>query len=200
MSRFLRRSFVVAALALVAVPFTAVGSGAQQAPDLTITVKKVVVGPGSPSSVTADCVGNEAATGLVNVVLNFDAQGNPTTSVPSGSGFQIVDGAWVAQGTNGGGGQCDFTETATGGAATTSWTCAYDFDPVEVPQATQIEQPGCAAAAGDGIGPVHVVYPGDQDVLDQASTVTFTNTYVPLTPIQPITQAAQIVAQPAFTG
>ena len=46
----------------------------------------------------------------------------------------------------------------------------------------------------DIVGPVQVNYPGDADVEEQASTVVFTNTFADPIP------AAQIVAQPAFTG
>ena len=80
-----------------------------------------------------------------------------------------------------------------------AWTCAYTFDPVSVPEATQIELAGCDAAAGAGVGPVDVTYPGSQEVFEQASTVVFTNTFT-TTPLQPIQPAAQVVAQPTFTG
>jgi hypothetical protein len=192
----IRRVLFVAVLVVVVVPLSAVTSGAQQEPDLTVTVRKVVVGTGAPSSVAVDCEGNpDDASALDTVVLNFDGQGNPTTASPADA-FDIVDGAWVVQGTSGAGGQCTFTETATGGAASTAWTCAYTFDPVDIPQSNQIEQAGCQAAAGTGVGPVDVIYPSGAEVDEQSSTVVFTNTFTS-TPIQP---AAQVVAQPAFTG
>jgi hypothetical protein len=187
---------LVAALALVAVPLSAVGSSAQEQPtsDVTLTVKKVVVGTGTgPSSVTVDCEAVDP-TALAGIVLNFDAQGKPTTA--SSDQFEIVDGAWVSQFAVTIGGECDYTETATGGASSTAWTCAYDSTPVEIPQAEQIEQAGCTAASGTGTGPAHVAYPGPFDVSEQSSTVVFTNTFDPA-PIQP---APQVVAQPAFTG
>jgi hypothetical protein len=195
-SRVVRRSLVLAVLALVALPFTAIGSSAQEIPDdLVIRVGTEVVGTGTgPSSVTLDCVGNAEAGALDTAVLNFDAQGHPTTATV---GFEIENGLWVTSGNNGAGGECDYTETNTGGASSTTWTCAHEFDPVEVPAATQIEQAGCAATSGAGIGPVHVVYPGDDEVADQASTVIFVNTFIPEAPLQP---AAQVVAKPAFTG
>jgi hypothetical protein len=197
-SKVVRRSLFVAVLALIAVPFTAIGSSAQEIPnDLTITVRKVVVGTGTgPSSITLDCVGNPEQPAALDVgVLNFDAQGNPTTG---SLGFEKVDGAWVVNGRNGAGGHCTFTETSTGGASSTAWTCTYDFEAVIVPEAAQVEQ-GCSAASGDGVGPIEVEYPGDDVVASQSSTVVFTNTFT-AAPLEPLRPAAQVVAQPAFTG
>lgn len=195
--RIVRRFLLLAAVAAVALPLSATTAGAQQISDVTITVKKVVVGTGAPSAVTVDCVGNaqDDASAFVVDVLDFDAQGNPVAS-GADTDFEIEDGAWVQHGSAGAGGQCTFTETATGGAASTAWTCAYTFTPVTAPAATQIEQAGCQAAAGSGVGPVVVHYPGELDVSEQASEVTFTNTFVAGDPIP----AAQVVAQPAFTG
>jgi hypothetical protein len=196
-SKFVRRSLLLAVLALVAVPFTAVGSSAQEAPDLSITVRKVVVGTGAPSAVSVDCVGNrdEEAEATVVEVLHFDAQGNPVAS--GDTDFAIEDGAWVSLGSSGAGGQCTFTETITGNAASTSWTCAYTSTAVSIPSAAQVLQAGCQAAAGSGTGPATVIYPGNQEVSEQASTVVFTNTFTTTPPVQP---ASQVVAQPAFTG
>jgi hypothetical protein len=196
MSRFVRRSLVLAVLVVVALPLSATASGAQQESDLTIAVRKVVVGPGAPSAVTVSCEGNDQVSALVGIdfVLDFDAQGHPAG--PAGV-FAIEDGAWVLHGHAGGGGHCTFTETATGGAASTAWTCDYTFTPVEVPEATQIQQAGCQATSGAGVGPATVVNPGDADVSEQASTVVFTNTFVSAPPIQP---APAVVVQPAYTG
>jgi hypothetical protein len=193
-----RRSTFVAVLALMAVPFAATGSSAQQAPDLTFTVRKVVSGAGTgPSSVGVSCALPGAATAQYAAVLNFDAQGTPTTS--DDESFEIVDGAWSFSQVNTDLQECDFTETDAGGATSTTWTCAYDFDPVSVPEAAQIEEAGCAADAGTGTGPVHVVYPPNSEVELQASTVTFTNSFT-TAPLEPLRPAAQVVAQPVFTG
>ena len=201
MSKVVRRVVVVAALALVAVPFSAVGSGAQELPsdEVTLTVKKVVVGTGAPSTVTVDCSAVEAGA-QAGVELGFDAQGNPTTTTDDE--FVILNGGWVNRFNAETAGECDYTETVTGGASSTAWTCDYTFVPVEVPEAQQIEQAGCPAESGTGVGPVHVQYPSAFEVSSQASTVTFTNTFdpAPVQPVQPITPAPQVVAQPAFTG
>jgi len=194
---------LLAVLALIAVPFTAVGSSAQEAPDLSITVRKVVIGTGAPSEVSVNCVGNRDGDAEATIVeiLKFDAQGNP---VPGGdTDFAIEDGAWVEVGSSGAGGQCTFTEVTTGGAASTAWTCAYTFTPASAPAATQVQQAGCQGAAGSDTGPATVIYPGNQEVSEQASTVVFTNTFgsaPPIQPIEPIHPAAQVVAQPVFTG
>jgi hypothetical protein len=162
-------------------------------------VRKVVVGTGAPSAVTVDCEGNpgDEASALIAEVLDFDAQGNPVAS--GDTDFAIEDGAWVARGSTGDGGQCTFTETTTGGASSTAWTCSYTFTPVDTPESTQIEQAGCQAAAGAGVGPATVLYPSDQEVSEQASTVVFTNTFP--TAVLPLSVAAPaVVVTPTFTG
>ena len=196
--RIVRRLSLFGALALAAVPLTATATGAQQISEFTVTVKKVVVGTGAPSVVTVDCSSVSDSSAQVVDVLNFDAKGNPVAS-GADTDFAIEGGAWVLQGSPGGGFECTFTETTTGGATSTAWTCAYTFEPVQSPEATQIELAGCDAASGAGTGPVDVTYPGSQEVSEQASTVVFTNTFG-TTPTPPPVPAAQVVAQPAFTG
>ncbi len=191
--RIVRRLALFAALALAALPLTATASGAQASPDLTITVKKVVSGTGAPSAVSADCLGNPVE------VLNFDAQGNPVAS-GADTDWAIEGGAWVLEGGAGEGGECTFTETATGGASSTAWTCAYTFVPPSGGTATVIQPAGCQAAAGSGVGPATVLYPGSGEVEEQASTVVFTNTFGSAPADTPIQPAAQVVAQPVFTG
>jgi hypothetical protein len=191
---------LLAVLALVALPFTAVGSSAQQQSEFTVTVKKVVIGTGAASVVTVDCSSaSDEATGQVVDELHFDAQGNPVAS-GADTDFAIEGGAWVLEGSPGSGFECTFTETVTGGASSTAWTCAYTATPTSAPTAAQIELAGCDAAAGANAGPVDVTYPGSQDVSVQASTVVFTNTFGSAPPEAPIQPAAQVVAQPVFTG
>jgi hypothetical protein len=196
-------------VALVALPFTAIGSVAPEVPvdAVTLIVKKVVSGTGTdPSGVTVDCVGNpdEASVQFV-VTVRFDAHGNPTTT--SDARFKIVDGAWTTSFVPGTGGECDYTETATGGATSTAWTCDYDADEIIIPTPMQELAGGCVHASGSDVGPVHVDYPGDDIAFGQESTITFINTFVP--PVEAPAQhapqlapqqAPQVVAQPAFTG
>ena len=88
-----------------------------------------------------------------NVTLTFDPTGSPSTS--SSGSFVKSDGPWVYQNSLPSDlTQCTFTETVTGEAASTSWTCAYEFTPPEVPkgQAVVDPDPGCVAAAGPGTG------------------------------------------------
>jgi hypothetical protein len=195
--RIARRFILLAALALVALPLTAAATGAQEGPDLAFTVKKVVVGTGAPSAVSADCAYNSDASASFVEVLNFDAHGVPV-STGGDSDWQVEDGAWLLLGGSGAGGTCIFTETTTGGASSTSWTCAYVFDPIEAPESTQIERAGCPGASGAGVGPVDVNWADDNSVFSQSSTVVFTNTFTATPP--PIQPAAQVVAQPTFTG
>ena len=195
--RIVRRLSLFAALALALVPLTATATGAQSLSEFTVTVRKVVVGTGAPSAVTVDCSSaSEEATAQVVDVLNFDAHGVPVAS-GADTDFAIEGGAWVLEGSPGAGFECTFTETATGGASSTAWTCAYTFTPISAPTASQIELAGCDAPAGAGVGPVDVTYPSGGEVSVQASTVVFTNTFVAEPPLVP---ASQVVAQPAFTG
>ena len=151
----------------------------------TFVIRKVVNGPATAGSTVAVNCGGETA------VLTFDKTGAPdTTSVGS---FTKVDGAWMfftslPEEPS----ECTSTETSTGGAASTSWTCSFLTTEPEVPRSQQVEdpEPGCAAAAGTGTGPVVVVYGNlDDDIETQVSTVTFTNTYV-----------APVNTAPTFTG
>ena len=198
MSAHIRRSLFVAVFAMALVPFSAAGSSAQQADDLTWTVRKVVVGTGTgPSSVVMSCNSAGLTSAQLVVTLHFDEKGVPTTS--DDEDFEIVDGAWTNGIVNVNTQECTFTEADAGGATSTSWTCNYDFDEVAVPRSEQVEQAGCAAASGAGTGPVSVVYPSNGEVSAQASTVTFTNTFT-TAPVENVTPAPQVVAQPAFTG
>ncbi len=167
-------------------------------------MKKVVVGTGAPSAVTVDCSSVSDTSAQVVDVLNFDAQGNPVAS-GADTDFAIEGGAWVLQGSPGSGFECTFNETTTGGASSTAWTCAYTFEPVSAPEATQIELAGCDAAAGAGVGPVDVTYPGiagsaragvdgrvHQHVRQRAAE--------PAGPAGVARSSRAVVAQPAFTG
>ncbi|MFN8027878.1 MAG: hypothetical protein U0W40_16410 [Acidimicrobiia bacterium] len=198
MSKFARRSLLLAMLVALAVPFAATASSAQQVTLVSLTVGKTVVGTGTgPSQVTLDCVAqpqaNAAALGDFSIVFTFDAQGKPVSATnPAvdivGNQFRYI--VSLVDDT-----ACTFTETATGGATSTTWGCDYDFTPVKIPQAEQIQIAGCQAASGTGVGPVTVLLPGAFDVSDQDSTVTFTNTF---TPAPPVVQS--VAVQPTFTG
>jgi hypothetical protein len=197
MSRHIRRScLLVALLATAIIPLGASVAGAQQLSPITINVRKVVSGTATTgSSVTLSCL-------TESVTFNFDATGAPTTADAGGANVAIVDGAWqLTGGADSSPLQCTLNETATGGASSTSWSCDYTNEPIEAaPGAEQVIESGCAAASGTGSGPVGLTLASFLEVNSQTADVTFTNTYVPLTPIEPITPAPQVVVQPAFTG
>ena len=99
--RIVRRFSLLAALALAAVPLTATATGAQQISEFTVTVEE---GRGryrrarrpSPSTAPASAI---RAAQVVDV-LNFDAQGNPVAS-GADTDFAIEGGAWVLEGSPG---------------------------------------------------------------------------------------------------
>jgi hypothetical protein len=190
----LRRSCVLAVLALAALPFAASGAGAQVESPITITVRKVVTGPATAgSSVMFSCLGSSET-------FNFDASGAPTTA-DGGASVAIVDGAWQLTGSADSSVlDCALNETATGGAASTAWTCSYSNEPFVTPGAAQVEELGCAAASGDGTGPVGLLLGSFLDVSSQTAAVTFTNTYTTAPPLQPVQPAPAVVVQPTFTG
>ena len=179
---------VVLALGAFVVPAVA---GEQDTDATTIIVKKVVTGPATAgSTVVIDCGGSSVAT------LTFDKAGAPDTT--STGSFAKVNGAWQYQTTLPEEAiTCTFTETVTGGAESTSWTCSYQStepDVIKGQGPAADPEPGCAAASGTGTGPATVVYGNfDSDVETQTSTVTFTNAYV-APPAPPVNTA------PNFTG
>jgi hypothetical protein len=194
-SRFIRRSWILAVLALAALPLTASLASGQVASPITITVRKVVSGPATAgSSITFSC-----GTGQT-VTFNFDASGAPTTADAGGATVAIVDGAWQLTGSADSSPlTCAFFETATGGAASIAWTCSYSNEPIETPSAEQVGDLGCAAAGVDQ-GPVGLLLGSFLEVSSQTADVTFTNTYSAAPPLQPIQPAAAVVVQPTFTG
>jgi hypothetical protein len=127
----------------------------------------IIVTPGGPS---------DTAT------VSFDATGQPTTA--DTYGFNDP-------------GSCTVTETANGGATTTTYACE-STQPIDGesfgPGTQQVEQPICPAA-GPQAAPITV----NIEFENQTATVTIANTFTAPTP-PPVTPAAQIVAQPAFTG
>jgi hypothetical protein len=187
---------------LGATPLFAGVAGAQVESMTTLVVRKDVVGTGTgPSTISVTCGTNPV------VMLNFDATGTATTESGAGSGITatIVEGTWHLVGASGPGGTCQFSETATGGATSTSWTCTYAATLIPAPTSAAALQPGCSAASSSGTGPISVVYQSGSVVSAQTSDVTFTNTFVPApttttTPPAPLAVAPAVVATPTFTG
>jgi hypothetical protein len=197
MSRSIRRSCVLVGLLVVAIiPLGASVAGAQQLSPITVNVRKVVSGTATAgSSVTLSCL-------TESITFNFDATGAPTTADAGGANVAIVDGAWQLTGSADSSElPCTLNETATGGAASTSWSCDYTNAPTEAaPSAEQVVELGCAAASGANAGPVGLTLGSFLDVSSQTADVTFTNTYTAAPPLQPIQPAPSVVVQPTFTG
>jgi hypothetical protein len=178
----------VAALALaVLVPAAGAGTKGGGAP---LTVVKTVSGPvpaGTTFTATIQCDESIIYTGdepIDQATVTFDATGQPT----SADTVTFVDP-----------GQCIVTETADGGAATTTYSCEAiepEVTPVEdggVGGSAIVEPSGpICSAAGPQADPIAV----NIEYKDQEATVTIHNTFV-----APEPQAAPAVAaQPAFTG
>lgn len=194
----MRKAFVsVLVGALAVVGGAVIPAGAQQEPTTTFVIEKVVVGPATAgSSVTISCEsparGGGAEVGAAGledtvevVVLGFDAQGNPTTkSGANVDDFDVVDGAWVGVTSVpefDANPACFATETDSGGAASTAWTCAFEFD-----AGTPDPPIGCDAATGDGVGPVVATFGIRLDEInEQTWTVVFTNTYPEAVEVEP---------------
>jgi hypothetical protein len=189
-----RSGLGAAALALaIFAPGAGAGSQAGSAP---LTVVKTVSGAvpaGTTFTATIQCDGDMIFTGGESTdvaTVTFDATGQPTSA--DVIGFE-------------GPGECEISETAQGGAATVSYACegvqgtpVDDEPPLEplgfdVSPSAVVLPPVCATVGANGVE-VNISAP------DQSGTVTITNTFVPLQPLQPIQPAAQVVAQPAFTG
>jgi hypothetical protein len=171
------RILFVAAMAGGAVALAAAPGGAGAPVGNTLTVDKVVEGTvpaGTTFTVQVDCQSDLTPGPAAVPTVTFDDQGNPTTTnhftVPAG---QV----------------CTVTETATGGATTTSYACEITRGSTD-----QIGPPFLGNCTGDN----EVTF---TDVIGDAATITVTNTFPTPTPppVQPpVTQA--VVVTPTFTG
>jgi hypothetical protein len=180
-----------AALALAggALGFTQVASaGIAPIGAAPLTIVKTVTGTapaGTTFTATIQCdaaiiVEGEESTDVATVT--FDATGQPTTA----------DTVFFS-----GPGGCVVTETATGNATSTTYSCTEvipqepavepgsEFNAQQVPP-----EEGVCEAPGPQAGPMGVGIVFE----DQEATVTIANTFVESAP------AEQIVARPAFTG
>jgi hypothetical protein len=191
-------SAVALAAGVGAVGFTqSASAGQQQVGAAPLTVLKSVSGPvpaGTTFTAKIQCddaiIFVQGGDSADNATVTFGADGQPTS--PDTVTFDDP-------------GQCDVTETVTGGAATTTYACDGSIPPppsttttTEVvpksdvfPSAVVPDDPICEAA-GPQATPITVNIEDEH----QVATVTIANTFVAPTP-QP---AAQIVAKPAFTG
>jgi hypothetical protein len=189
----LRVTRLLAATALAAgatVGFANMASAGEQlaAP---LTIAKTVSGPvpaGTTFTATINCDDDiivDTGGSTDTVTVTFDASGQPTS--PDTFGFNDP-------------GACTVTETANGGASSTTYSCEGNLG-VEAPikegdfSATQVEEDVCPTA-GPQAAPISVNIISE----GQDATVTIHNTFVAPTPQPGPQPAAQVVAQPVFTG
>jgi hypothetical protein len=190
--------------AMTAVMTTAVlvsgsSAGVLAGPAAPLTIVKTVSGPvpaGTTFTVNLHCPDGNIDTGLdgagaaaitaTDATVTFDAAGQPTS--PDIIGFDD-------QGT------CTVTETASGGAASVTYSCtgtipepsnaSNGFGGIAAEQIAPVPTDPCEAAGPQAAPMVVLIVEPDQD-----ATVTVHNTFADPAP----TPAAQVVIQPAFTG
>ena len=184
---FIAARAVVAAgsVALVVLGLSALPAGAGAGPisAAPLTIVKTVSGPvpaGTTFTATLECDDDVITGGSDTATVSFDSTGQPTTP----------DVITFTNSTS-----CTVTETATGGAATTTYACEGTEPPAsESPSAQQVEPEPICPSAGPQAGPITV----NIEFEDQTATVTIHNTFN--APPAPPQVAPQVVAQPAFTG
>jgi hypothetical protein len=178
-------ALIVSSVALATTVFTSsAGAGIPAPPsDVTpLTVLKTVSGPvpaGTTFTATVQCDDNIIQDGLDvtdTATVTLDATGQPTS----------IDTITFDDP-----GSCTVTETANGGAVSTTYACQsvlpIDSTGVGAQQVLQL-----CGTAGPQADPITV----NPEVVAGSMTVTIHNTFNEPTP-QP---AAQVVAQPVFTG
>jgi hypothetical protein len=198
--RALRSALAFGAIGALALVATAPGAGAgirEEAAPLTIV--KSVTSPfpaGTTFTATISCTPSEEEADAAEGIIDDGGDGTDVATVTFGADGQPTSPDTVSFD---GPGVCTITETANGGATSTTYACVGTLpepddeitptDGVDAFQEVPIDQPVCPSA-GPQSSPitVNIIDP------DQTATVTITNT-------PPAAQVApQIVAQPAFTG
>jgi hypothetical protein len=175
------------------VTITPAASGVGCAP--TLQVRKVVSGIATDGftehvTCTAPTIISQATTTTADVDLAFNPDGTPSPTHPP-AGWTITNDAWQDQALALIGSTCTVTETTSGGAASTSFTCNW------TPSAVQhVEGAGCpGTTSGPNATSASVTLEGIGD----AGLLTVTNTFPP--PPPPLaTPSAAVVVQPTFTG
>jgi hypothetical protein len=186
------RAFIAVAAAstlVLALSVQTAGAGLGGGLAAPLTVIKVVDGvapAGTTFTATIHCdsaIIDDGDEGADTTTVTFDATGQPTSADTIGFG---------------GPGVCTVTETVSGGAKTVAYACegvqgTIDDEPIKEsfggPSTSDVLPPVCATT-----GPVDPIEVNISEP-DQSATVTITNTFA-----AEIKPAAQIVAQPAFTG
>jgi hypothetical protein len=201
MRRFVRVSTLTLGLGALAFAVVAPSAGAGmrgEAAPLTIVKTVTAAFPaGTTFEATIHCTASEIDAAAGGIIDNGTEEGTDTATVTFGADGQPTSPDTVSFD---GPGVCTITETVNGGATSTTYSCVgtlpepSDEEPIDGVGAFQVEEPDqpVCPAAGPQSTPITV------NILDpdQTATVTIANT----PPAQQIRPAAQIVAQPAFTG
>jgi hypothetical protein len=171
--------------------FPVVGAGAGGGAPRTATIKKVAVNapPGTKFTIHLAC----------NTAEIFVPGGGGTTTDELDFAFTVnAAGEAVPDGTNTvtfeGGTPCTVTETASGGATTTSYECADNL--AALANGTETVDPALIIKPGPfctTFGPQAEPIQFDINFAGEAVTVTVTNTF-------PVAAAAAVEAPVAFTG
>jgi hypothetical protein len=202
MRRFTRLSVLALGVSALAFAVLAPGAGAgirEEAAPLTIVKEVTAAFPaGTTFTATIECVPDELEAGAAGIIDDGTEGGADSAVVTFGADGQPTSPDTI---TFDGPGVCTVTETANGGATSTTYACVGSIPPPieeEEPAPTdgvdafQVapEPEVICPSAGPQTAPITV----NIEDPDQTATVTITNT-----PGAP--QAApQVVAQPAFTG
>ncbi len=173
------------------VTITAAATGVGCAP--TLQVRKVVSGTATVGftehvTCTAPTSTSQATTATADVDLVFNPDGTPNLENPP-AGWTITNAVWQHQALTLVGSTCIVTETASGGAASVSFTCNWTPSAVE-----NVQGAGCpGASSGPNPTSASVTLEGGADT----GLLTVTNTFPP----HPIPlPASAVVVQPTFTG
>jgi hypothetical protein len=201
MRRFARLSVLVLGAGALTLGVLAPGAGAGIREAAPLSIVKTVSGPvpaGTTFTATLSCVPSELEAGAGGMIQNGGEGTNEATVTFGADGQPTSADTFFFNGP----GSCTVTETVNGGASSTTYACegsipVQDDVPVPIDGVGAFQElpdlgPVCPAA-GPQAAPisVNIIAP------EQSATVTIANTFTALQPIQP---AAQVVAQPAFTG
>ena len=176
------RCIVLLAFSFVIVIVFAASGGALVEQNM-LTIKKVVVGTapsGTTFTVSVACAENNGSGPTTTTTIHFDASGTPTGSNAVGAPDFTV---------------CTATETVNGGASSVGYSCALIFGSTDPSHLSQCSTDGKTVTFAD-------------EVLNDAATITVTNTFTPPSPpaTEPPTTAppaaapAVVSAASTFTG
>jgi hypothetical protein len=201
MRRFTRLSVLTLGAGALAFGVLTPGAGAGIREDAApLTIVKTVTGPVAPGTTftaTVSCVPDEMEVDGTGIIDDGTEEGADVATVTFGADGQPTSPDTI---TFDGPGTCTVTETANGGASSTTYSCVGSLpeddgevepiDGVGAFQQVPVADPVCPSA-GPQSAPITV----NIEEPDQTATVTIANVFT-----EQVQPAAQIVAQPAFTG